>query len=156
MTPQPHAPQQPQPPRSWFSKNWGWVVGGGCLVLLLCCGVLTAIGAFLSAQELDTAPGLPTTAPSAGSARVDCGTPGPDGVDCELKRTSGTTGLEACWDLHITCANGGLMVGHACGTLGAGQARGTVNMPVAGFSNQEGCDAPKAGAVQDLTVLTEQ
>lgn len=35
MTPNPDAPVQQ---RSWFSKNWKWLVPVGCLVPFLCCG----------------------------------------------------------------------------------------------------------------------
>jgi hypothetical protein len=31
----------PQP--SWWSRNWKWVLGGGCLGILLSCGCLSAI-----------------------------------------------------------------------------------------------------------------
>lgn len=86
------------------------------------------------------------------SARVDCGRPGPGGVDCTVKRTAGTAAVSACWDLEITCNNAGVMSAHACGKLAGDQATTVVNMPVAGFSNQKGCDVPKAGAVKNLEV----
>lgn len=136
MTPQGQA-QAPQQ-QSWFQSNWKWLAAVGCLVPLLCCGVFSVF-AYLTDQ------GTP-------AARVDCGTPGPDGVDCDLKRTGGTAGLKACWNLEITCANGAVMTGKACGSLAGTEAAGKVNMPVAAFSNQEACDAPKSGAVKDLTV----
>lgn len=142
MTPQPAPPAEQ---KSWFSRNWMWVAGGGCLVLA-CCGVgtLLLVGGAVASE-----------AASQGSARVDCGTPGPSGVDCEVKRTAGLGGLQACWDLEITCTNGGTMRGHACGSLPAGSDGVTVNMPVAAFSNQDACDAPKQGAVQNLAVTAE-
>jgi hypothetical protein len=163
MTPQGQA-GAPAPQPGWFSRNWKWLVGVGCLGALGCCGVFSAAAYFVQ-QEADTAINEATRgavnrdALSAGSddvdgARVDCGTPGPEGVDCDLKRTSGRTAFKACWDLEITCANGGVMVGHGCGTVAAGEAAGKANMPVAGFSNQDGCDAPKAGVVKALTVET--
>ena len=86
------------------------------------------------------------------AARVDCGTPGPGGVDCVIKRTAGEAGFEACWELAITCANQGVMVGSGCGKVARGATSATMNMPVSSFSNQEGCDAPKSGAVEKLTV----
>lgn len=89
------------------------------------------------------------------AARVDCGTPGPSGVDCEVKRTEGLGGFRACWDLEIACQNGGKMSGHACGSVGAGAEGVTVNMPVSAFSNQDACDAPVRGTVQGLTVTNE-
>lgn len=88
------------------------------------------------------------------SARVDCGTPGPGGVDCVIKRTAGEGSFKACWDLEITCANGGKMVASACQGVKAGAAEGTANLPAASFSNQDQCDAPKSGAVKKLVVTT--
>lgn len=127
---------------SWFSRNWKWLLVLALLVPLLCCGSLMALGglAALFGSEPD-------------AARVDCGTPGPEGVDCEVKRTAGLTSFEACWDLEITCTNQAVMVGHACSTLAAGQQAGKATMPVSAFSNQEGCDAPKAGVVTNLVVV---
>jgi hypothetical protein len=171
MTPQGQA-GAPAPQPGWFSRNWKWVVGVGCLGTLMCCGVFSAAAYFLKDQAeavvneaandaMKEAAKQPANDAPRGAqgddvdgARVDCGTPGPEGVDCDIKRTSGRTSFQACWDLEITCANGGVMVGHGCGTIAAGEAAGTVNLPVSAFSNQDGCDAPKAGAVQNLTVLT--
>lgn len=139
MTPQAQAAAAPQ--ASWFKRNWIWVVAlGGGLGTSMCCGVFGLFGAAASMLDEPVA------------ARVDCGTPGPAGVDCELQRTGGTSALQSCWDLEITCANGGVMVGHACGKLLSGAARSQVNMPVEGFSNQDACDAPKNGVVMNLQV----
>jgi hypothetical protein len=143
MTPQ----EQAVPPgaqKSWFARYWMWLVGGGCLAALLCCGVFSLLGgvAALAAQEAD-------------AARVDCGTPGPSGVDCEVKRTAGTGAFEACWDLEIACTNQSTMVGHACGTVAAAQPRTTVTMAVSTFSNQDACDAPARGEVKNLVVTTK-
>lgn len=180
MTPEANAPQPQQ--QSFLSKNWPWLVGGGCLALM-CCGFFGLMGAgFIAASaEKDRAKQeaektlrdmkedqdamnraregsrdpLPPGKGGATAARVDCGTPGPEGVDCTVKRTGGTSALDACWDLEIDCVNGGKMTGNACGSLGAGEQTGTVTMPVEAFSNQEGCDAPKFGKVTNL-VVTEQ
>lgn len=138
MTPQGQAGAPPQ--QGWFANNWKWVVAVGCLVPTACCGVFSVVAALLPSEQ--------------DAARVDCGTPGPGGVDCDVQRTSGTGSLEACWDLEILCANGGLMTGHHCGSVAAGQPSAKVNMPVSGFSNQEGCDAPKSGVVANLVVRT--
>lgn len=151
MTPQPLAPTPAQP--SWFSKNWPFVVGGGCL-LLLCCGVFGVVIAGGVAAELQKEGAEPVRVTPAAAARVDCGTPGPSGVDCEIKRTGGTGALSACWTLEIACANGGTMSAEACGSLGTGD-RATVNLPVASFSNQEACDAPRQGTVKDLIVTED-
>lgn len=86
------------------------------------------------------------------AARVDCGTPGPGGVDCQIQRTGGDSDFEACWDLVITCQNDEEMKGAACHTVPAGQATATANMPVASFSNQTGCDVPAAGRVDNLKI----
>jgi hypothetical protein len=141
MTPQ---PQSGPPQQSWFQKNWKILVGVGCLGTLLCC----MGGGLISWLVAEAGP----NAIGNGSARVDCGVPGPEGVDCVVKRTEGAGGLRPCWDLEITCQNGGVMVGSACGELPASSDEVTVNMPVASFSNQDGCDAPKSGAVKGLVV----
>ena len=144
MNPQPQGgpPQQ----QSWLQRNWKILAGVGCLGTLLCCGGFGLLSFF--AAELGP------NALGNGSARVDCGTPGPEGVDCVVKRTGMGGGLRPCWDLEITCQNGGVMVGNACGELPNDTAgeEVTVNMPVSAFSNQDGCDAPKSGAVKNLIV----
>lgn len=89
------------------------------------------------------------------SARVDCGAPGPHGVDCQVQRTGGDGSFEACWDLVVTCQNGGEMTGSACHEMAAGDSQGSENMPVAGFSNQDSCDAPVSGSVERLKVTSK-
>lgn len=89
------------------------------------------------------------------AARVDCGTPGPHGVDCHVARTGGNGTFEACWDLVITCQNGSTMTGAACHTMAAGIGEGSQNMSVAGFSDQDRCDAPASGQVQRLKIVTQ-
>lgn len=150
MTPQPNAP--PSQP-SWFSQNWKLLAGLGCLLAVMCCGLFSVV-AWLGMQQSTPGEDFPLRPQPVDAARVDCGTPGPEGVDCDVQRTAGTSSFKACWTLAITCANQGVMLGEACGTVTAGQERAAVNMPVSGFSNQEGCDAPKAGVVKDLTVET--
>ncbi len=86
------------------------------------------------------------------AARVDCGPPGPGGVDCQIQRTGGDTAFEVCWDLVITCQNDEEMRGSACHDVPKGAATATANMPVAGFSNQSGCDVPAAGRVDNLKI----
>ena len=141
MTPQGQLP--PNQP-GWFSRNWKWLIALAVLVPMLCCGSLIALGglAALFGSEPD-------------AVQVDCGTPGPEGVDCDLKRTAGVTTFEACWDLEITCANQAVMVGHACSKVPAGQQTGKANMLVSAFSNQDKCDAPKAGVVTNLVVTPD-
>jgi hypothetical protein len=151
MTPQPNAP--PSQP-SWFSQNWKWLAGGGCLLALMCCGLFAVVGGWLSLQQSAPGEDLPMNRATGDAARVDCGTPGPEGVDCDVKRTAGVGTIKACWTLAITCANQGVMEGEACGTVAAGEDRTTVTMPVAAFSNHDGCDAPKVGTVKGLTVQT--
>ncbi len=153
MTPQ-GQPMGPVPEKSWFQKYWMWLVGGGCAAAMLCCGLfsLLGFGAALLGEAAEQG-GLPgVKALGAEAARVDCGVPGPGGVDCELKRTGGTGSFKACWDLEIACANGSTMVGSACGSVPAGQPGGTVNMPTDAFSHQDGCDTPANGVVKHLTV----
>ena len=96
--------------------------------------------------------GCNVTTGSDDSVRVDCGTPGPGGIDCDLARTSGDNAVKVCWDLEITCENGGVMSGSACGKMDAVDKTKQVNMPVADFSNQDKCDAPKSGMVKNLKV----
>lgn len=168
MTPQGQQPGAPAPQPGWFSRNWKWLVGVGCLGVAGCCGVFTVAGYVMKEAGVEALEEVQKEAEKAANqpggqgpivklgaldgARVDCGQPGPEGVACDVKRTSGNGKLEACWDLDITCANGGVMSGHGCGTLGAGEAAGTVTMPVAAFSNQDACDVPSAGAVKNLVV----
>ncbi|MBL8915263.1 MAG: hypothetical protein JNM17_31455 [Archangium sp.] len=144
MNPNPQGgpPQQ----QGFLQRNWKILAGVGCLVMFLCCGV----GGLMSWFAAEMGP----NAIGNGSARVDCGTPGPDGVDCVVKRTGAGGGLKPCWDLEITCANGGVMTGSACGELpnDTTDEETTVNMPVSSFSNQDGCDEPKSGAVKRLIV----
>lgn len=89
------------------------------------------------------------------SARVDCGTPGPHGVDCLVQRTGGNRGFEACWDLAITCQSGGVMTGSACHSMAAADSKGEQNMPADGFSNQAACDVPASGQVENLKVTAQ-
>lgn len=145
-----NAPQQP----TWFSRNWKWLLALGIGLPAICCLTGAVLVLVLGVGAMDEAVKVTTTTTAPG-ARVDCGTPGPGGVDCTVQRTHGTGALQACWDLEITCANGGVMVGDACGSLGENDATSTVNMPVSGFSNQEGCDAPKNGAVTNLVVQVQ-
>ena len=136
----PHAQPMPPQEKGWLSKNWKWLAALGCLVPTMCCGRLMVVGALMP--------------PDDNAARVDCGTPGPTGVDCDVERTAGTGAFKACWDLHITCTNGGVMVGPSCAKVPAGETGVTVNLPTSVFSNQEGCDAPANGAVKNLLVTT--
>lgn len=124
--------------QGWFSKNWKWLAVIGAVVLMSCCCL-----SFFALGLVDS---------ETAAARVDCGTPGPEGVDCDVKRTGGTGGFEACWELEITCANGSKMVGSGCGKVAAGANETKVNLPPSGFSNQQACDSPKSGEVQRLTV----
>lgn len=140
---------QGQVQQSWFKKNWMWLAGAGCAIPMMCCGATMALG-LIADEGKSTDPVVRVG--EQPSARVDCGTPSPEGVDCDVKRTAGSAALEACWDLEITCNNGGVMSGHACGELADGEAASVANMAVADFSNQDGCDAPKAGAVKNLKV----
>lgn len=89
------------------------------------------------------------------AARVDCGAPGPNGVDCRIQRTGGTGAFEACWNLVITCQNGGRMTGSACHDMAIGETEGIRNMPVAGFSNQAACDVPTSGKVERLGITSK-
>lgn len=179
MTPQGQAAPPSQP--SWFGRNWKWLVAVGVAVPMLCCGGSLALAMLVGedvVQAIDEQPvGSVRTEvrpidkkpdDSAGerevvsaddqatdSVRVDCGTPGPGGVDCTLTRTAGSMNVESCWDLEITCANQAVMSGHACAKLAGAAQTGTANMGVGDFSNQGACDAPKAGKVVNLVVTVE-
>jgi len=89
------------------------------------------------------------------AARVDCGTPGPHGVDCTLTRTGGDGTIQACWDLVITCRNEGVMSASACHRMAGDQGLATQNMPVADFSGQQTCDAPASGQVERLQIIAK-
>lgn len=88
-------------------------------------------------------------------ARVDCGTPGAHGVDCTIKRTAGIQAFEACWDLAITCKNGGAMRASACHAMAADGQVGTQNMPAASFTGQDSCDVPASGQVEGLKITVQ-
>lgn len=45
MNPQPGVPVQQQQP-GWFSRNWKWLVGLGCLLPIMCCGIFGAVTYF--------------------------------------------------------------------------------------------------------------
>jgi hypothetical protein len=108
---------------------------------------------FAAAQaEPDAVRGPLVKVTDATRARVDCGTPGPDGVECVVKRTAGEDAVNVCWQLAITCQNGGVMEGRACDDLAVDDGQVTTTMPVAAFSNQAGCDVPQNGEVRDLVV----
>lgn len=176
MTPQGQVPAAPQ--QGWFQKNWKWLVLGVLVASMMCCGFGVLATAWLGTevakdpevqkafdeamkeanrQQKGGTPAAEDDKPivrvgEADKARVDCGQPGPGGVDCDLKRTGGESPIHACWDLDITCENGGVMTGHACGDLDAAAEKAVVNMPVADFSNQEACDVPSRGKVKNLSL----
>ncbi|MCA2981975.1 MAG: hypothetical protein INH41_14800 [Myxococcaceae bacterium] len=152
MTPQPQPPAPAAP--GWLSQHWKWVVGLGCALALLCCGGLGVLG-LIGAVALPTVDEASSRGGDLEKARVDCGTPGPGGVDCEVRRTAGSRAISVCWDLEIACENGGVMTAQGCGALADGVSQATVNLPAEGFSNQEACDAPKRGAVKNLTVTLD-
>src|SRR3546814_18897045 len=54
------------------------------------------------------------------AARVDCGKPGPHGVECKIQRTAGNGGFEACWVLVITCRHQDELSGGACHKVAPG------------------------------------
>jgi hypothetical protein len=53
MNPNPQLDPQAQQP-GWFSKNWKWLVGGGCLSLMLCCGGFSAITFFAATKMIQS------------------------------------------------------------------------------------------------------
>ncbi|MDO5505454.1 MAG: hypothetical protein Q4F49_04065 [Pseudoxanthomonas suwonensis] len=99
-----------------------------------------------------TATGCKVEVKEPAAARVDCGTPGPHGVDCQVVRTGGPGAFEACWDLEISCQNNGVMTGASCHQVADGVPSGTQNMPVASFRNTEACDVPTSGQVRNLKI----
>ena len=107
---------------------------------------LSTAGLLLAVCTVDTNPD---------AARVDCGIPGPHGVDCQVRRTGGDGGFEACWDLVISCQNGGKMTSLACHAMVAGANEGSQNMSVSGFSGQDSCDVPASGKVERLKVTSQ-
>lgn len=88
-------------------------------------------------------------------ARVDCGAPGTQGVDCMIKRSAGIHAFEACWDLAITCQNGGAMRASACHAMAADGQEGTQNMPADTFTGQDSCDVPTFGRVEGLKITSQ-
>lgn len=142
MRPQSETSSPPAQAPGWFSKNWKWLVGLGCLMPTLCCGGVMVVSALMPPED--------------NAAEVTCGTPGPAGVECDVHRSAGETAFKACWDLEITCTNAGVMVGSSCAKMPAGETDVTVNLPPDVFSNQAGCDEPANGAVKNLVVTTLQ
>src|SRR3546814_14401485 len=71
------------------------------------------------------------------SARVDCGAPGPHGVECQIQRTGGGGGFEQCRDTVVACENGGATTARVCHEMAAAARHRRQNMPVTGFSSQD-------------------
>src|SRR3546814_16630988 len=94
-----------------------WSSDGGSsdrkLHTIVRAAALSAAGLLLAACAIDTNPD---------SARVDCGTPDPHGVGCQVQRTGGDGGFEACWAPVVSCPNGGEMTASACHAMARSEA----------------------------------
>lgn len=90
----------------------------------------------------------------ADAARVDCGKPGPHGVECSVQRTGATTAFDACWDLAITCQKGGERVSPTCQRMAVGEPVATATMSVARVAHRNSCGAPVTGKVQRVKVIS--
>ncbi|MEW5743343.1 MAG: cytochrome c oxidase assembly factor Coa1 family protein [Myxococcota bacterium] len=55
MTPQGQVGAPAQQP-GWFARNWKWLVGGGCLGSLMCCGLFGAITYFTAKKVIEGSP----------------------------------------------------------------------------------------------------
>ncbi|MCC6335874.1 MAG: hypothetical protein IT380_18025 [Myxococcales bacterium] len=55
MTPQGQAGAPAQQP-GWFSRNWKWLAGVGCLSLFLCCGIFGAVTWFTAKKVIEGSP----------------------------------------------------------------------------------------------------
>jgi hypothetical protein len=73
-----------------------------------------------------------------------------DSIDCEVKHVSGTTAINACWDLHFDCANGTLVDGaNFCQVVQPG-ASVTKKIPLTDLTNYAKCDKASAMQVKNL------
>jgi hypothetical protein len=45
---------EPPPKRSWFGRNWGWLLGCGCLAPILLCGGVIGIGYYQATNYFNT------------------------------------------------------------------------------------------------------
>ena len=43
------------------------------------------------------------------AVHVDCITTAAPAIECEVKQTKGKSEVEACWEMTVTCANGGIV-----------------------------------------------
>ncbi len=65
-SPMPSAPSE----KSWFSRNWMWLAGGGCLSVVLCCGGLGAVFYAIGSKAKDSIPVVESLAKANADARV--------------------------------------------------------------------------------------
>lgn len=85
---------------------------------------------------------------------VDCITTAAPAIECEVKQTKGTSEVEACWDMTVTCANGNVVKApHWCQKVKDGS---TVKTTIPGdkLTGMEGCGgtgAPTA-KLENLTL----
>jgi Cytochrome oxidase complex assembly protein 1 len=65
-SPMPSAPND----KSWFSRNWMWLAGGGCLSIVLCCGGLSAVFYAIGSKAKDSIPVVESLAKANADKRV--------------------------------------------------------------------------------------
>jgi hypothetical protein len=88
------------------------------------------------------------------AVHVDCITTAAPAVECEVKQTKGKSEIEACWDISVTCANGGVVKApHWCQKVKDG---GTAKTTIPGdkLTGMDGCGgtgAPTA-KLENLTL----
>lgn len=93
MNPNPEGgpPQQ----KSWFARNWKWLVPVGCLVPMMCCGVFGGVAYFGATKMIEGSPVF-TTALARANANPDVqaamGTPLVPGfgLNGEVKEANGS------------------------------------------------------------------
>lgn len=76
---------------------------------------------------------------TGGKATVSCAGAG-SSISCDVTQTEGSSALEACWDMQLTCANG--VVGSGSGFCQLTSPDSTVqkSIPLSEFSGLGGCD----------------
>lgn len=84
-----------------------------------------------------------------GSADVSCTGAGTS-ILCDVTHTEGSDSLEVCWDMTLTCANGGTGSGSGfCQTVAPAQTQ-QKSIPLSDFSGLETCDS-----VTGMTIINQ-
>lgn len=91
MNPNPEGPPQP---KSWFSRNWKWLVPVGCVLPMLCCISFAAVTYFGASKMIEGSPAFVTALGKAANndeVKATLGTPLKPGLGLngEVKDSNG-------------------------------------------------------------------